>query len=465
MVALAAATLLSAALGARSASLVGGSLLLAWLAPRLRECGKGAFRSAKEVDQLRAENVRLEEALADTERFLNRVPTILIALDSTGRITRWNPAARDALGLDARHASRHTLDTCGVKWLHATIREELARWLECAAPSCRCPDLPYRKDGETRLLGLEIHRAGPRDRNTGYIVTGTDLTHRRNLEQNLQQAQKLEAVGQLAAGLAHEINTPIQYVADNIRFLRDAFEGEKPVLAAYETLRHSADGEAARQAALHNLAKAIEDADLDYWQEEIPKAVVQALEGVERVAAIVAAMKEFAHPGRREKNAANLNKALLNTLIVARNELKQVADVETEFGNLPAVVCHVGEINQVFLNLLINAAHAIAEGFGQTGKRGKIRVRTWTEANQARIAISDTGCGIPAGIHSKVFDPFFTNKPVGKGSGQGLSIARSIVVEKHGGTLTFEPNGTQGTTFLVSLPLEPAAESPQQQSP
>jgi len=432
-------------------------LLLAWLAIRLRERGSARLSSTADLDQLKAENARLEAALADTERFLNRVPLILIGLDPAGRITRWNPAARHTLGLDAGRAFGRTLDRCGVEWLHATIRQEFARWLECAAPSYRCPDLPYRRKGQTRLLGLEIHRAGPIDRNAGYVVTGTDLTHRRTLERELQQAQRLEAVGQLAAGIAHEINTPIQYVGDNIRFLRDAFQSEKPVLAAYETLRQNVGHKEVTPAALHSLGQAIEGADLEYLQQEIPKAVSQALEGVERVATIVAAMKEFAHPGRQEKAPANLNKALLNTLIVARNELRQVADVETEFGNLPAVVCHAAEINQVFLNLLINAAHAIAEAAGKTGKRGKIRVRTWMEADQARIAISDTGCGIPESIRAKVFDPFFTTKPVGKGTGQGLSIARSIVVEKHGGTLTFEPNGTEGTTFLIALPLEPPA--------
>ena len=458
MVALAAATLLSTALGARSASVIGGALLVAWLALQLRESGKAALPTdTAELKQLKAENARLEAALADTERFFDRVPSMLIGLDPAGCITRWNPAAAHTLGLDAGRAMGRTLDECGVEWLHATLRKEFARWLECAAPSYRCPDLPYRKNGKTRMLGLEIHRDGPSDRNAGYVITGTDLTERRSLEQDLQQAQRLEAVGQLAAGIAHEINTPIQYVGDNIRFLRDAFEGERPVLAAYETLRRAAEQKAVTPAALENLAKAIEGADLAYLQQEIPKAVVQSLEGVERVATIVAAMKEFAHPGRKEKTAATLNKALLNTLIVARNELKHVADVETEFGNLPAVVCHVAEINQVFLNLLINAAHAIAEVTGGTGKRGKIRVRTWLESNQARIAISDTGCGIPAAIQSKIFDPFFTTKPVGKGTGQGLSIARSIVVEEHGGTLTFEPNGAQGTTFLVALPIAPEA--------
>src|SRR5581483_2674857 len=252
------------------------------------------------------------------------------------------------------------------------------------------------------------------------------------LEAELHQAQRLESVGQLAAGIAHEINTPIQYVGDNIRFIQEAFEARRTVLDHYEQLRLSAEAGAVMPAQLAQLARAVEDADMEYMNQEIPKAVAQSLDGVERVATIVRAMKEFAHPGHKDKAAADLNQALANALIVARNEFKYVADAETDFAELPPVVCHIAEMNQVFLNLLINAAHAIAEVVKQTQDRGKIRVRTWQDGKQVMIAISDTGCGIPEEIRSKVFDPFFTTKPVGRGTGQGLAIARSIVVEKHG---------------------------------
>ena len=284
-----------------------------------------------------------------------------------------------------------------------------------------------------------------------------DVTERKRLEAELHQAQRLESVGQLAAGIAHEINTPIQYVGDNLRFIRDSFASGMVVVTQYEQLRQAAEAGSVSPAMLAVLAQAIEDADMSYLNEEIPKAAAQSLDGVDRVATIVRAMKEFAHPGRKEKAAADLNQALANTLIVARNELKYVADVETEFGELPPVVCHIAEMNQVFLNLLINAAHAIAEVVKDTEKRGRITVRTRREGDQAVIAISDTGCGIPDSIRAKVFDPFFTTKPVGRGTGQGLAIARSIVAEKHGGSLAFEPNGTQGTTFLISLPLQAAS--------
>ncbi|HMD49974.1 MAG TPA: ATP-binding protein, partial [Bryobacteraceae bacterium] len=196
-----------------------------------------------------------------------------------------------------------------------------------------------------------------------------------------------------------------------------------------------------------------EKADLEYLAKEVPKAMEQSLDGLERIATIVRAMKAFAHPGSDVKMAADLNKALSDALIVARNEVKQVADVVTDFGDLPPVLCNLGDLNQVFLNLLVNAAHAIGDVVKNSGDRGEIRVATRCEDGQAIISISDTGCGIPVEIQPRVFEPFFTTKEVGKGTGQGLAISRNIVVEKHGGRLTFEPNLPRGTTFVVSLPI------------
>lgn len=290
-----------------------------------------------------------------------------------------------------------------------------------------------------------------RDRRAVMAVV-QDVTERNRLEEELHQAQRLESVGQLAAGIAHEINTPIQYVGDNLRFLRDSFESRRAVVEQYEQLRLALEAGTVDPGQLDQLAHAIQEADMEYLNQEIPKAAAQSLEGVERVATIVRAMKEFAHPSHKDKAAADLNRALANTLLVARNEFKYVADAETDFGEVPPVVCDIAEMNQVFLNLLINAAHAIGEVVKTTHGRGKITVRTRLEGDHVVIGISDTGCGVPAAIRSKIFDPFFTTKPVGRGTGQGLAIARSIVVEKHGGTLTFESNGSQGTTFLVSLP-------------
>jgi signal transduction histidine kinase len=185
----------------------------------------------------------------------------------------------------------------------------------------------------------------------------------------------------------------------------------------------------------------------------------QMLDGVSRVAKIVRAMKEFSHVDRSsEKASSDLNKALESTLIVARSELKYVADVETQFGTIPPVICHLGDLNQVFLNLLINAAHAIGDVVKSSGNRGRVLVRTKLLNDLVEISISDTGGGIPDGIRGKIFDPFFTTKEVGKGTGQGLTLARAIVVEKHGGTLTFDTEMGKGTTFYVRLPVNGVPE-------
>ena len=313
------------------------------------------------------------------------------------------------------------------------------------------------KDG--RDIDVEIHFHDINyDTHTARLAIAQDVTERNRLEIELRHSQKLEAVGSLAAGIAHEINTPVQFVGDNIRFLRDAYADLNKVREKYQRLREAAtDGDAERglAEAIADIEKAV---DADYLLAEIPRAIEQSLDGVTRVATLVRAMKEFAHPEAKEKAAADINEALRSTLIVARNELKYVADVETELGNVPRVVCNIGELNQVFLNLLVNAAHAIAEAKKTTGQKGLIRVRSWIEKDAALISVADTGCGIAENIRDKVFTPFFTTKAIGRGTGQGLAIARSVVVEMHGGTLTFESEVGKGTTFYVRLPLDATAK-------
>jgi PAS domain S-box-containing protein len=268
------------------------------------------------------------------------------------------------------------------------------------------------------------------------------LEERDRLEDNLRQAQKLEAIGQLAAGIAHEINTPTQYVGDNLRFLKESF-GELDGLLANLVKVGGAPA-----------SKLLADADFDYLKEEIPRALNQSLEGVDRVAKIVRAMKEFSHPAR-EKTATDLNRAIQSTITVASNEWKYVAEVEMDLdGNLPAVHCSPAEFNQVVLNMVVNAAHAIGDvvGDGANGK-GKIRVRTRPDGEWAVVEISDSGCGMPPHIQQRIFDPFFTTKEVGKGTGQGLAIAHNVIVDKHGGTIKVSSAPGKGTTFTIRLPI------------
>ena len=290
---------------------------------------------------------------------------------------------------------------------------------------------------------------------TGVACLMHDVTQRLDLETQLRQAQKLEAVGSLAAGIAHEINTPIQFVGDNIRFLADSFSGLMNVLEHHRACREKMASLLGEREELQQLRDLDRQVDVDYLKTEIPLAVEQSLEGVSRVSTIVRAMKDFSHVDEREMVMADINQMLDTTLTVARNELKYVADVAKDFApDLPTVECFRNDLNQVFLNLFINAAHAIGDVVSAEGQgRGTITVATRRDGDEIVISISDTGAGIPESIRDRIFDHFFTTKEVGKGTGQGLSIARSIVVEKHKGTIAFDSEIGKGTTFYIRLPI------------
>ena len=282
-----------------------------------------------------------------------------------------------------------------------------------------------------------------------------EITDLRNAQSQLVQSEKLASIGQLAAGIAHEINTPIQYVGDNTRFLQDAFNDLSSVFSQFEKLFGSIESGPVLRNLIQDLQSAAEEADLEYLKDEIPRAVDQTLEGVERVSQIVNSMKEFSHPGVKEKTAVDINRAIENTITVSRNEWKYVAEMEVDLDkSLPLVPCLPGELNQVFLNLIINASHAIKDVAGDgLGEKGVIKVSTRKCGDCAEIRISDTGPGIPEEIRARIFDPFFTTKEVGKGTGQGLAIARSVIVEKHGGDIRLDSDTGKGTTFVINIAL------------
>jgi two-component system NtrC family sensor kinase len=315
----------------------------------------------------------------------------------------------------------------------------------------RCFEIEvYRKDRSKVWFSSTI-RAVYRNRVLmGYEGLQEDITERRLLREQLAQAQKLESVGQLAAGIAHEINTPTQYIGDNVRFLKDTFLDLTSLFAVYEDLLAAARADTLTPKAIQRTVKAV---DLDFLLAEIPRAIEQTLEGVGRVATLVSAMKEFSHPGTKEKIPLDLNHAIQSTLTVARNEWKYVADVTTAFDPLlPHVSCHPGEFNQVVLNLIVNAAHAIGDVVGDSGDKGTIHVQTRDLPGGIELRIGDTGAGIPARVRDRIFDPFFTTKKIGKGTGQGLAIAHSVIVDKHHGSIHFETAEGAGTTFVIRLP-------------
>jgi PAS domain S-box-containing protein len=314
----------------------------------------------------------------------------------------------------------------------------------------------FRKDGSKIWIASSARAIRENGVVVRYEGMSEDITESKLLRGQLLQAQKLESVGQLAAGIAHEINTPTQYIGDNVRFLKDAFRDLKSLLASYEQLLAAAKANALSGKTIQEVAAAVEHTDAGYLLEEIPKAIEQTLEGVTRVSTLVSAMKEFSHPGTKEKTPLDLNHAIASTITVARNEWKYVADLETEFDpSLPLISCQPGEFNQVILNLIINAAHAIADVVGKGGsEKGKIKVHTQNCEEWVEIRIQDTGSGIPEKARSRIFDPFFTTKEIGKGTGQGLAIARSVVVDKHGGSIEFETEEGKGTTFIIRLPRD-----------
>jgi len=287
------------------------------------------------------------------------------------------------------------------------------------------------------------------------------LSQLRGTQAKLIQAQKLEAIGQLAAGIAHEVNTPTQYVADNTAFAQRAVTGLLAALQATVAVVQAAKEGAVPSALTEAADAALAKAKVSYLAKQLPRALEQSQEGLGRIATIVQAMKEFSHPSGAEKRPVNLREAIETTIAVARNEWKYVAEVELDMAaDLPLVPALRNEFNQVILNLIVNAAHAIGDvtAGGAEGK-GKIAIVGRVRGEQVEIRISDTGAGIPEGVRARVFEPFFTTKAVGKGTGQGLAIAYSVIVDKHQGSIAFESEAGRGTTFIIGLPLVDAQAS------
>lgn len=405
------------------------------------------------VARLVVRQLELDEVHLQQESILRAARQVWFRTDSEGRLLAVSPSWSALTGVQAADCSGRSLP----ELMSTRDQDQVRSLLHDAAAEPRRPV----EVGLTRTTGevLPVELAvGPLLDGGGAVLPGavgvlTDLRDRRQREVQQGHDQKLEALGRLSAGIAHEINTPIQFVGDNTRFLADAYEDMIKLLSAYRTCLDESAGAMPWEERKGRIAAAEEQADIAYLSEEVPSAVAQSLEGIERVASLVQAMKAFSYKDSVERSYADLNDALQTTLAVARNETKYVADVILDLQEIPPVLCHVGDLNQVFLNLLVNAADALRDKADAGGGRGEIRVGTALDGDHVVVTVADDAGGIPVTIRDKIFEPFFTTKEVGKGTGQGLALARSVVQDKHGGTITLQSEPGEGSCFVLRLPV------------
>ncbi len=404
----------------------------------------------RDVSAQKSAEEALRETLRSTEMLIEAAPIALVVVGNDQVIRRANEVAGRILGASPR-------EMVGRNW-RAFLGDGSEEVTRKAAEEGTLKDA----GGNPVPVLMSVIPAVVSGGEVVHIAAFLDLTERNQLEGQLRHSQKLEAVGQLAAGIAHEINTPTQYVGDNTRFLQQSLQTIRNTCSLYAELLQAAKTDSLTPELLVRTEQAVEVGDLDYLFTEIPTAISQTLEGVERITRIVRAMKDFSHPGGKEKEAANLNKAIESTMTVAGSAWRHVADVKLDLDpDLPPVVCYLGDINQAVLNLIVNAAHAIGDAKIQTpGSLGEIVISSRRDGDQVEVRVSDTGSGIPEAIRPRLFEPFFTTKGVGRGTGQGLSVVYGVIVKRHGGTVTFESEVGRGTTFIIRLPIEPGPVAP-----
>ena len=413
-----------------------------------------------------AAQAEADSAREQLEAVLACVPALVVAIDRDGALRFVNRAlgsTRQSGGITPPIAVLE--QTHWKDYLPETAREraEIALTLVLAGGPPQTYDIAVvTAEGAPQHF---TNYMGPIRRGSGVagaLLVVQDVTQMKLAQQELFGAQRLAAIGTLAAGVAHEINTPIQFVGDNVDFMRDAARDAFDVLTQLQALRDSLDANPDAQqlrAAAENTRQAEQAVELDYLKEQIFKALDSCSDGLSRVTSIVRSLKEFSYPDQKSMAPSDLNRAISATLTVARSEYKYLADLDVSLGEIPPVTCYINDINQVVLNILINAAHTIADKHRGTDQRGTIGVRTYVEGKNAVIAISDTGCGIPEEVRPRVFEPFFTTKEVGRGTGQGLAIAWTAVKEKHAGEISFETKLGVGTCFYIRLPISGKAEA------
>ncbi len=377
-----------------------------------------------------------------------------IIIQGDGRVRYANQAGLDCLGFsDSRGAEGLRVEALFEPKSYATLACNFEK-MSADDDQLFMGDLQLRHKSGT-LIDAEVQHLGLRfDGHDATMISFRDITATKRMELELRQAQKLESIGRLAAGVAHEINTPIQYIGDSAHFLGEfACEVLGLLDKSRTALVHLAGG-AEGTSVLLELTRAEEAADLDYLREQGPRAIERIIDGVTRVACIVSAMKSFSHPGAAEAVPMDINKMLTDTLVIAGHEVRNAGTVATDLADLPAMMGYPGELNQAFLNLIVNAAHAIVDR-GDVPEPGRLKVSTCHQHQHVEITIVDNGCGMPPEVQARLFEPFFTTKEVGRGTGQGLAVVRAAA-EKHGGIVLFESTVGVGTTFRLRIPTSRA---------
>lgn len=424
---------------------------------RLAELTRANEDLRKEVAERKRVEEDLRKAHSETEQLLASISSILIGVDEADRIVQWNQAATEHFAVSAGQVLNQPFRESGIPWSWDAVLDQIGEARSKDQPT-RVDDVAYTQpDGTAGFLSLTVHPVPrPEGPPYAYLLLGLDVTAQRLIENQTSQAQKLEAMGQLAAGIAHEINTPAQYLQANLDFLLDSL-GD--VCGTLERVDRALSNSAAGQREhLREARAALEGCDVSFLTEEIPQALEQSREGVATISRIVQAMRHFSRPGTEDTlSAVDLNQTLQSVVTVSRHEWKNVAELHLELDpELPEIDCVAGPINQVLLQILTNAAHAVCEAHGGSGPKGVITIATEHRPPWAVVRISDTGVGMSEEVRSRVFEPFFTTREVGSGSGQGLAVAYDTVVNKHGGSLSVESEPGRGATFEVRLPLREA---------
>ncbi len=386
-------------------------------------------------------NQQVERADIRLKNIIDSMFSSLIITDSQGIIQTFNQLTLDLLGYEAQELEGQPLSAIAVDLPPLEV-------LDKADPLVR------KKSKYKTSRGVEIpvifSNSAIRDSDgmlDSLVCIALDITNYNLLESQLLQSEKMASIGQLAAGVAHEINNPMGFIFSNLGTLNEYIQDITELIEAYKNLEQGVQNgtsEAAKNQ-LEKLNAKKEELELDYLLNDIDELIKESRDGADRVRKIVLNLKEFSHVGRDEKVPSNINDGLESTINIVWNELKYKVTLQKNYGDIPEVTCHLQEVNQVFMNLLVNAGQSIAE-------QGEIKIHTYEETDHVCIGISDTGKGMPPEVKDRIFEPFFTTKKVGEGTGLGLSVGYQIIVDKHGGELLVESEENVGTTFTVKLP-------------